>query len=790
MSSNNNENRKYDSTGESHMDVDQHECPPHGPECKICKKYAIHIRHPERHDDDTAQLERKILENAAQALQTEAALHRRIAELQVELNEKDKELWKMKEENLKKEMKEGKGTQPEQPNPTITTESPNPTLTDKIAYTIHSTTEHLTSTNPNPKLAFQLTRATTLTQKHVTTKTTIANSPTRRNPSPRPRATAFQRQPPTAPRIRPFGPQPALTPQPATPRPIEPVQPARPSLAATVMATWRNAPPPTLPQVTPTPAPPAPTNTTATTANTTVEVRLPQPDPNIERDESDYSSDSEDEKRKKKKFPKPPKVPKLPKHDVRDQRAFLGSRAPHWNDLPPVTNATHKMNMNFNEPEARKMLEKVHVAGRFDLADTIRRVIAEVQSRRRHGILVNSGPAYLEREWRVPDWYHDARRMRRIYDSTERPSNEPFTDLNLELSHRGQPLHQSPREDHARWAAVYGTPLTYPGVPISSTLQLDLLGIQAVIYFRQLVPTNRSYSGPKGRDERGVPPGTRARTRWIALFIELLTQPFLYEQLLSYYRFQVNPRTTLSQFTGSLNMDMRELVSGLVRRGFTVQHANWMYEWAMNYLRDAEYIHTDTSNHGDFPRGLLLSQAADRLREVGAPMISNLPFERLWTPPASWNVNLYYQERNRRLALSGQQRRSGSTETPIPPSEDTARAHTSPAEARERDGTATSNSDVAGSSSGAVTLPGPPTIPSANEPQTMPDQDVNMEDVSSTSPNHPTPSNPSTDVQATVHPNAVIPYPPNTPSMAPNPSNNDNTDSTDSPSIGDAMDQD
>ncbi|KAL0565011.1 hypothetical protein V5O48_017026, partial [Marasmius crinis-equi] len=739
MPDNDQKNRKDDSTGEG-MDIDTDECPPHGPKCSICKKYANHKKRLESDDDDTTHLKQKLLKHTADTLQTEAGLHKKIAELRAEIHRQGEELWKMKEENMKKELEAERGKQPTEnqpPRPPPTREPTprppphrEPTLRGRSPQrqsrpTSRAQTPQRRSMSPPRRRQSPLRRdQETIAQPSNMTGSTSTGPP---NSTESQAIWASGNDKPTT-----FSAKIQLTTQHDS---------AKPTIA---MAAWRNAPPPA-----PTGPPTSSAPVVLPEVNATRNASTPRPDPNIERDESDYGSDSSEDRKKKKRpiLPKPPKVPKVSASVTRDQRAFIGSRAPLWDDLPRISMAPQRLKMDFNEPEARRMLRDVQTSGRFDLIDTIRRIVTEVQSRRRNGIIVHGGPALLEREWQKPEWYNDTKRIRLVCESAERQRDAPFAELRLDLPSRGQPSHQSDRDEHARWAAMYGTPATYPGVSISSTLQLDLLGIQAVMYFRQLVPTNRSYTGPRGRNEHGTPPGTRARTRWIALFIELLSQPYLYEQLVHYYGSQIHPNASFYSFNGSINTDMRELVSGLARRGFTARHSYWMYEWAMNYLRDSDIIHDDTSNHSDFPRGLLLSRAADRLREVGAPPVSNLPFNRLWSPPATWDVSLYFQERNRRLTLAGQQRRAGrhnlptgnssvnSLPAPTPAtlqtSGETVRAHTSPADARERDETAAPTSGAAASSSGTALSSGTTPAPTTSLPV---DEDTHMEDVSQVPP--------------------------------------------------------
>ncbi|KAL0566587.1 hypothetical protein V5O48_015424, partial [Marasmius crinis-equi] len=175
--------------------------------------------------------------------------------------------------------------------------------------------------------------------------------------------------------------------------------------------------------------------------------------------------------------------------------------------------------------------------------------------------------------------------------------------------------------------------------------------------FRQLVPSNRNNTNSQ-----------RARGRWVSLFIELMTQPYLYEQLLQLFDISVDVGGQNSHFDGvDVNYTMRELVLGLAQRGFTARHSYWMYDWAMQYLREAELLNRDTGYVREVPWVLLLSRAGHRIAEVGPPPVDGLPFPQTWNPPPQWDIPQYREERNRRLAAAGRLDKSNKRKQGINP---------------------------------------------------------------------------------------------------------------------------
>ncbi|KAL0568770.1 hypothetical protein V5O48_013211 [Marasmius crinis-equi] len=329
-----------------------------------------------------------------------------------------------------------------------------------------------------------------------------------------------------------------------------------------------------------------------------------------------------------------------------NERAYISdsgnrhaSTVPTLNSLPRLPSTAQPMAIPSTNSEVDRTLQSIRNPVGLDEVIRLQNLISSLHGRAGLGDVLTPSARSMLDAWRRPEWVQDARRMLRFYDTTSNPPDEPYA----RIPPLAQPSNHADIATHAEWVAIHGNFNNYPGVLVTDNLTTDALAIWACIQFRQLVPSNRNNSNSQ-----------RARGRWISLFIELMTQPYLYEQLLQLFNITVDAGGCLSHFDGvDVNFTMQDLVAGLASRGITARHSYWMYSWAMQYLREGELLNRDTGYVREVPWTELLGRAGHRVAEVGPPPIEGLPFEHIWTPPDNWDIPQYRDERNRRLAAAG-----------------------------------------------------------------------------------------------------------------------------------------
>ncbi|THU88022.1 hypothetical protein K435DRAFT_802528 [Dendrothele bispora CBS 962.96] len=186
-----------------------------------------------------------------------------------------------------------------------------------------------------------------------------------------------------------------------------------------------------------------------------------------------------------------------------------------------------------------------------------------------------------------------------------------------------------PLEEQAKWMALNATPFTHPGVLVLETLAVDLQTILAYNYFQVL--------GSKltaNVDKR----------RYQSLFIELVAQPYLYEQLLGHWN--ITPKVQkLTPIRVNSNTSFQDLVKELAEAGLTASMANGMHTWVMQWLHDAQTTLPKNSHKW----GCIMNLAADRTRQFGVPPCP----AQVWNPPPEWNIEEAYEQRLWRLAWEG-----------------------------------------------------------------------------------------------------------------------------------------
>ncbi|KAK1219574.1 hypothetical protein PQX77_017707 [Marasmius sp. AFHP31] len=555
-------------------------------------------------------LERKLLKLSAESFKKEAELQGKIAELEATASKKNEEIFKLKIQLIENERAEEARRNHKEREEEWARRS-------------------FRSRNPGRR-----SRSPSISHRNSS-----SNSSQRRSMSPRLRRQSMERRPRSPIRER------VLTP--TAPRRNTPLSDQQPQNRSEV------------PKPSPTPLTIPRTTMESKSAPTTTTQTTQSPLMVDEFDHSDYgeeSSDQEGQKTKQKaRFPKAKKFPiaKGKARNNQDALAFIGDRgAPTSAQLPRLPNYARPVETNrMMIGRAKELMDRAQKAGPDGQA-AIREVqmhLTVVQAMRSSGTEINKGSRALEREWRRPPWMHDAAQMRRVMDSNEPLPTKATIDFTTVKDVRGQPRTADPLSIHAAWVALHATYLNYPGVRVPSTLQIEMTTLRACLVFRQLVPNTRRFIRSDGTkvdtknsegEGQGLP-GVRARNRWIALFIELLTQPYLYEQLIAHWRITIPNTPSPENFWGNASMTMRELVEGLATRGFSVSYSHWMYEWAMNYLQDATLILGDAT-HAEFPRGQLLARAAKRLREVGPPPTSAFREPRTWYPPSNWDPPSFF----------------------------------------------------------------------------------------------------------------------------------------------------
>ncbi|THU77986.1 hypothetical protein K435DRAFT_811952 [Dendrothele bispora CBS 962.96] len=414
-------------------------------------------------------------------------------------------------------------------------------------------------------------------------------------------------------------------------------------------------------QVPTTPTPQQPAAEAAPQRTTTT---VPHPiERALEEDSDDDEEDSEEEKRKKRrKLPKPPKLPN-PSNQRRpqqpgtpgsmvvptDQRANM--RAPSTGQLsnlgrPASSNGPFTFEGVQSTSEAQQLLAAAEREGNWEALHLAQRVVAVVSALNQDRQSVPSGASYLTQHWRRPRWLQDAQALRETYECDD---SADFTFGTLPPIPQGQP--SDPMREQAPWIAVYSHPWTHTGVQVSTGFQVDLATLMGNNLYRLLHPK-----------------GNRApRLRFMYMFVELASQPFLYEQLLRYWNVQVAEQESIRPFTAQEVMaregrfSMETLVRELARRGITAALMNSINDWGIQFLADATVVFPEEQA---FWRQLQWT-ASHRLRLFGRPPVQDLGINREWNPPNEWNLaergEQMARERLQRISLNGQTARGTRT---------------------------------------------------------------------------------------------------------------------------------
>ncbi|THV01564.1 hypothetical protein K435DRAFT_853580 [Dendrothele bispora CBS 962.96] len=343
---------------------------------------------------------------------------------------------------------------------------------------------------------------------------------------------------------------------------------------------------------------------------------------------SDEESDDEEEtsgrgkgKSGPKRFGKTPD-PLNMLHTPRDmQRGTLRS------EISPIL-------MPENATQANELLARTQEQNNWEAVRRVQTILAVFQATN-HRIKRNeiqTTPSWwnvvqdLSMRWRLPGWMESAKQLEAAYNSGQEV--EVLKVIKVNQANPNMPL-----EEQARWMAVNATPFTHPGILVSETLAVDLQTIQAYNYFQVL--------GSKltaNMDKR----------RYQQLFLELVAQPYLYEQLLSHWSVTVKVQK-LTPIRVSSNTSFEDLVKELAEAGLTTSMANGMHNWAMQWLHDARTTLPENSHEW----GCIMSLAADRIRQFGVPPCP----VRVWHPPPEWDIAEAYEQRLRRLAWEGKNQR-------------------------------------------------------------------------------------------------------------------------------------
>ncbi|THU81531.1 hypothetical protein K435DRAFT_873246 [Dendrothele bispora CBS 962.96] len=397
-----------------------------------------------------------------------------------------------------------------------------------------------------------------------------------------------------------------------------------------------------------------PTTTTTTTTTTPHPIQVM-----LAGDSEDSEEDSEEERKKKRrKLPKPPKLPnpagrRRPQQPVmntqlvvpNEQRANM--RAPPIGQLaalgrPASSNGPFTFEGVQSIGDAQNLLAAAEREGNWQALHLAQRVVAVVSAMNHDQQSAPPGANYLVQHWRRPRWLQDAQSLRETY---ERDDSADFVFGALPPVPQRQP--SDPMREQAPWVALHSNPWTHTGVQVATGFQVDLATLLGNNLFRLLHPrSNRS-----------------ARLRFMYMFVELASQPFLYEQLLQHWnvsvasRENIQPLPALEVMARDGRFSMETMVRELARRGVTVELMNSINDWGIQFLADAIVVFPEEQA---FWRQLQGS-ASNRLRVFGRPPVQDLGIDRDWTPPEEWNLaerrEPMARERLHRISLNGQNTR-------------------------------------------------------------------------------------------------------------------------------------
>ncbi|THU95257.1 hypothetical protein K435DRAFT_859717 [Dendrothele bispora CBS 962.96] len=406
----------------------------------------------------------------------------------------------------------------------------------------------------------------------------------------------------------------------------------------------------------------------------------------LAEDSEEEEEDSEEERKKKRrKLPKPPKLPNTRRRPPqqgttrplvvpKDQR--MNMRAPSMGQLaslgrPASSNGPFTFEGVQSVNDAQQLLAATERAGNWAALHQAQRVAAVVSIMNHDRQPVPPGANYLVQHWRRPHWLQDAQLLRETYECDD---SADFTFGVMPPVPQRQPA--DPMREQAPWIALYGHPWTHTGVHVSTGFQVDLATLMGNNLFRLLHP-------------RGSRP---ARLRFMYMFVELASQPFLYEQLLRHWNVSVaaqeslEPLPALEVMAREGRFSMEALVRTLARRGVTAELMNSINDWGIQFLADATVVFPEEQA---FWRQLQGS-VSQRLRSFGQPPVQDLGIDRAWTPPDEWNLvergEQMARERLQRISLNGQttrgtrgyNQRAGETRQ-LARTERFAIQHTSPA---------------------------------------------------------------------------------------------------------------
>ncbi|THU87124.1 hypothetical protein K435DRAFT_867578 [Dendrothele bispora CBS 962.96] len=375
----------------------------------------------------------------------------------------------------------------------------------------------------------------------------------------------------------------------------------------------------------------------------------------------DEEEDSEEERRKKRrKLPKPPKLPnpsagrKRPAPTAMANEAVvpneqrLNMRVPTRQQLagvgrPSTSSGPFTFEGVQTVNEAQDLLAAANISGNWGALHQIQRTVAVVAIMNHDHRQIPPGASYLAQHWRRPQWLQDAAALRRTY---EQDDSADFV-FNGDLLAVPQPQPSDHLSVQAPWFVLHSNPWSHTGVPVSTEFQVDLATLLGNNLYRLLHPrSNRP-----------------ARQRFMYMFVELASQPFLYEQLLRHWNVQVAQRESLYPFSAPEVMaaggrfSMETLVRELARRGITAARMNSINDWGIQFIADATTVFPIAS---DFWRQLQWT-ASHRLRDYGRPPMQDLGINRNWNPPEEWNLaergTSMMRERLHRISLQGQTNR-------------------------------------------------------------------------------------------------------------------------------------
>ncbi|THU86030.1 hypothetical protein K435DRAFT_868709 [Dendrothele bispora CBS 962.96] len=392
-----------------------------------------------------------------------------------------------------------------------------------------------------------------------------------------------------------------------------------------------------------------PTTTTTTT--------IPHPIQGALAGDSEESEEDSEEERKKKrrKLPKPPKLPnpasrRRPQQPGMNQQLVVPTeqranmRAPPIGQLvalgrPASSSGPFTFEGIQSIGDAQNLLAAAEREGNWTALHLAQRVVAVVSAMNHDQQSAPPGANYLVQHWRRPRWLQDAQSLRETYECDD---SADFAFGALPPVAQRQP--SDPMREQAPWVALHSNPWTHTGVHVATGFQVDLATLLGNNLFRLLHPRgNRS-----------------ARLRFMYMFVELASQPFLYEQLLQHWNVPVAPREDIQPLSALEVMaregrfSMEAMVRNLARRGITVELMNSVNDWGIQFLADAIVVFPEEQA---FWRQLQGS-ASNRLRVFGRPPVQDLGIDRDWTLPEEWNLaerrESMARERLHRISLNGQ----------------------------------------------------------------------------------------------------------------------------------------